>query len=394
VIAWQGGNPEGMLAKLEQQGFTVLRLENAKLFDVPIQLEELSQVLTGRSTVSRGSDYLKGLEGLRKGFSSKEKVKVFYQISAEPIYTVDNKHTISEMLELCGGVNVYDSKGKTSAPVTPEAVVGMRPDVILTSAFDRDAVVEQWDGVLESENILAVNSDEVTRASLRMLQGTQNICTVVDRWRLLKVLKTEKINPPNSIPYISESRIVTETVEDEKYGGFYDISYVQDVSEASLTPNNFSVGDATLWKKWRTFLLDEELVNWEKEAVRFSMLDCMDFKVNKSAWLKNISGENGVVILESSCKTSDRFFFLEFVAFVKVDSVGIPIQTLESYGGMNYDQTDDISKSTTINSITRIPGIENQVAIIRSVLYAGEGQLIIDIETGKTIKYLSGEGWD
>lgn len=185
IIAWEGGNPETILTKLEQQGFKVLRLENAGLIDLPIQLEELSQVLTGHSTVSRGSDYLKGLERLRKEFSNKERVNVFYQISAEPIYTVNNKHTISDMLELCGGTNVFESLGKISAPVTPEAVVGMKPDVILTTTFTHDDVASLWSGVFQAEDIISVPADEVTRASLRMLQGTRNICEALDEWRSL-----------------------------------------------------------------------------------------------------------------------------------------------------------------------------------------------------------------
>jgi len=183
IIAWEGGNPETILTKLEQQGFKVLRLENAGLIDLPIQLEGLSQVLTGHSTVSRGSDYLKGLERLRKEFSNKERVNVFYQISAEPIYTVNNKHTISDMLELCGGTNVFESLGKISAPVTPEAVVGMKPDVILTTTFTHDDVASLWSGVFQAEDIISVPADEVTRASLRMLQGTKNICEALDEWR-------------------------------------------------------------------------------------------------------------------------------------------------------------------------------------------------------------------
>ena len=186
IIAWQGGNPEAMLTKLEQHGFNVLRLENAKLYELPTQLEQLASRLGSDKVAEQLSEsYLNQLNILKQSYADKRKVKVFYQISAQPIYTIDAQHTISEILRICGAENIFPELGKTSAPVTPEAVVGANPDVILTTTFTYDNVVEQWAGIFLVENIMAVPADEVTRASLRMAQGTKNICEALDEWRLL-----------------------------------------------------------------------------------------------------------------------------------------------------------------------------------------------------------------
>lgn len=183
IIAWQGGNPDAMLDKLEEQGFTVLRLENAGLYALPEQVRALSLRLTGKFESDVAKQYHASLDALKNQYANKARLRVFYQISSEPIYTVDGTHVISDMLELCGAENVFENLGKTSAPVTPEAVVGVKPDVILTTTFTYKDVVRQWDGMFVSDNILSVPADEVTRASLRMLQGTENVCEVLDLWR-------------------------------------------------------------------------------------------------------------------------------------------------------------------------------------------------------------------
>ncbi len=185
VIAWQGGNPDALLDQLEQKGFTLMRLQNAELFDLPQQI----RLLAKRLGITAGTDdlaqsYLKDLHDLKQSYAAKSRHKVFYQISAEPIYTVDGTHTISDMLELCGGVNVIESLGKISAPVSPEAVLAAAPEVIMTTSASYAAVVKNWDGVFPSENIVAISGDEVSRASLRMAAGVRNICTVLDEWRM------------------------------------------------------------------------------------------------------------------------------------------------------------------------------------------------------------------
>lgn len=190
ILVWEGGNPQSLLEELERKNYSVHALKNSKLFALPAQLLELEKIL-GVDDVAAdlAEQYSQGLLKLQQDYSNKKLIKVFYQVASEPLYTVDGKHVISEMLAVCGGVNVFNDIGSIAAPVSAEAVLAAQPDVIITSHEMREAVVENWSvtQLVKADNILSVSPDEVARASLRMLQGTRNICEVLDAWRKKKL---------------------------------------------------------------------------------------------------------------------------------------------------------------------------------------------------------------
>ncbi|MBT8142962.1 MAG: ABC transporter substrate-binding protein [Gammaproteobacteria bacterium] len=186
VIAWQNGNPQHIIDELQRKNYPVLALENPSLYELPEQLMTLSERIGGKEKAQQlGIKYRQGLEQLHQKYSSKKNLKIFYQISPDPLYTVNGTHVISEMLNLCGAQNVFANLGSIAAPVSAEAVLAANPDAILTTHEMLNAVREKWQagGLIEVENIISVSADEVARASLRMLDGSKNICTTLDVWR-------------------------------------------------------------------------------------------------------------------------------------------------------------------------------------------------------------------
>ena len=67
-------------------------------------------------------------------------LKVFYQISLQPLYTIGGSHPISEMIELCGGQNLFDDLEQLAPVVSLEDVLSRNPDVII--AGDDSAQLE------------------------------------------------------------------------------------------------------------------------------------------------------------------------------------------------------------------------------------------------------------
>lgn len=186
ILAWQNGNPQNLLDELEHKDYPLLALKNPGLSELPGQLQSLAKRLGALDKVVGLVDaYSIGIEQLKQTYSSKKTIKVFYQISPEPLYTVNGAHVISEMLNVCGAHNIFGGIGNIAAPVSVEALLEASPDVILTTDEMLSAVIENWShtGMFKPENILSVPPDEVARASLRMLQGTQNICEALDEWR-------------------------------------------------------------------------------------------------------------------------------------------------------------------------------------------------------------------
>jgi iron complex transport system substrate-binding protein len=185
VLAWKGGNPDHMLEQLEQRGYRVVRLAPQRLDDVASHLLEIGR-LTGTPEPARraAERYRNGLDELRREHSGKRELRVFYQVSWRPLYTVGGSQLITEVMALCGGRNIFAELGELAPAVGMEAVIARDPEVILTSDVQQDELAEwrPWPGVtaVARGHLYSVNGDLLVRAAPRILQGIREICARLD----------------------------------------------------------------------------------------------------------------------------------------------------------------------------------------------------------------------
>jgi len=107
VLAWQSGTPESAIERLRALKLPVLVIGTHRLAGIAANLE-----LLGRATGHEGQAqaaahaFLSGLERLRGKYAGRKPVRVFYEISAAPLYTIGGSQIISRIIELCGGRNI------------------------------------------------------------------------------------------------------------------------------------------------------------------------------------------------------------------------------------------------------------------------------------------------
>ena len=63
------------------------------------------------------------IRDLRASHAGVRRVSVFVEIDDEPLYTVNGRHVISEVVELCGGSNVFADHPQLAPQVAIEAVL-------------------------------------------------------------------------------------------------------------------------------------------------------------------------------------------------------------------------------------------------------------------------------
>ncbi len=184
ILAWEGGNPKHLITEIERRGYRVEKFPNASLFQLPQQIQAISNLLKV-PPLGISEQYKQELQALVTEFENKKNIAVFYQISTQPIYSIGSAHTISEMLRVCGARNVFSDHVELASPLSPEAVLAAKPEVILTTNQSYEQTSKSWEKLesISQASILKVSGDEVSRASLRMLQGTRNICEALDVWR-------------------------------------------------------------------------------------------------------------------------------------------------------------------------------------------------------------------
>lgn len=188
VLAWKGGNPDHLLEQLAARGYRVVALEPERLDDIGAHMVEIGR-LAGTEQAARevSAQFRTELHALRRAQAGKPAVRVFYQVSWRPLYTVGGRQLISEVIELCGGRNLFADLGDLAPSVSMEAVIARDPEVILTADVQSVDLDEwrRWPGVtaVARGQLSSVDGDLVARASPRILEGTRQVCDALDRAR-------------------------------------------------------------------------------------------------------------------------------------------------------------------------------------------------------------------
>ena len=192
VVAWQSGNSAADIRKLERLGMPVYVTEPQRLSDVAALLKGLGR-LTGRQAKARelAEDYLGRLSDLEQKYRDARPVSVFSQIWQQPLMTISGRHIISDAIRVCGGRNVFADLDAVAPTVDLEAVVAARPEVIIAnSAAENDAVALQafwskWPTLtaVSQGHIHTIPSSAMARPSLRIMEGVETLCGILDRVR-------------------------------------------------------------------------------------------------------------------------------------------------------------------------------------------------------------------
>lgn len=196
VIAWASANNARQLQQLETLKIPVYRSEPRNLSDISKTITNLG-ILTGHQAEASklAGEFNRRLGKLRESNSSKPKLKVFYQVWHQPVYTVNGEHVISKIMNLCGLENIF-AKAKVLAPkVTVESVINHNPDIIIASGMARAQPewLDKWRNwpaihAVAHNNLFFIDPDLIQRQSTRILDAADIMCQQADQARI-KLLK-------------------------------------------------------------------------------------------------------------------------------------------------------------------------------------------------------------
>jgi iron complex transport system substrate-binding protein len=191
VVAWDSGNPRADIAQLRRLGVPVFISEPRHLQDIADDLRKLGH-LTGAdaSAETAARDFEVRLDALRARYAEQRPLRVFYQISAQPLMTVNGAHLISALLALCGGRNIFADLVPLAPAVSTEAVLGADPDVIIAGTWqgEPDNAFDTWKrwpqmSAVRHGRLYTVPADDLHRATPRLLDGAQKVCTLLQQAR-------------------------------------------------------------------------------------------------------------------------------------------------------------------------------------------------------------------
>ncbi len=189
VLAWSSGNSAAQIARLKQLRIAVFESEPRDFAAVAANIERLAQ-LAGTEATGRhaAAAFRARLQSLSATYASRSPVGVFYQIWREPLMTINDRHMISTVLHLCGGLNIFGRLTPLAATIGVEDVVQANPEVIIAGSSEHDNAPSGWKRfpkmtAVMRDNLFVLDPDLLTRAGPRILDGAEILCRQLETAR-------------------------------------------------------------------------------------------------------------------------------------------------------------------------------------------------------------------
>jgi iron complex transport system substrate-binding protein len=177
------------LELLRASGYRVESIRTRSLDDVARALEIVGS-LTGHASEAdaAAAAFRKSLAELASRHRESPPIRVFYQVSRQPLYTVNGEHFVSELLALCGGANIFSDLTELAPLVSPEAVLDRDPEVILAAGDVDHSVFDEWKRWTELkatryDNFFLLPAAEIGRPATRLVQAGHAACAALDSAR-------------------------------------------------------------------------------------------------------------------------------------------------------------------------------------------------------------------
>ena len=198
LLAWQSGTPQHVVTKLRNQGYRVEVIRTRSLEDVALALEAIGRLtgFAGRAAQA-AAEYRQGLAALSDRYSAEESISVFYQIQKRPLYSVSGDHYVSELIDLCGGQNIFWDLINLAPLVAVEAVIERNPEILLVSSDSEENALNEWNrwpdmAANRFGNRYVMQADEIGRPTPRLLLAGEALCKALHQGRLNR----DKTTPP------------------------------------------------------------------------------------------------------------------------------------------------------------------------------------------------------
>lgn len=186
ILVWPQGNPVALIESLRTSGYRVVELEISDIASVAEQIERVGE-LTGHSAQAGriAAEYRAQISDLRRQYGDREPVRVFYQISAQPLFTIGGTQIISDVIDLCRGVNIFEDLDELAPVVGVESVLQRDPEVMISGGFNGENPLTIWEQFEEltavrENRLYLIDAALLARAGPRMAEGAAEVCRVID----------------------------------------------------------------------------------------------------------------------------------------------------------------------------------------------------------------------
>jgi iron complex transport system substrate-binding protein len=196
IIYWRGGTSESQIQSIKKtfnKDVQFISVQPKKLSDIANDIETIGKALGTEAIAKKNADALRSkiaaLNSKQKN-NSERKVKVFYQVWAQPLMTLNQDHIIGDIIQRCGGEQLFANEKVLVPTVSREAVIKANPEIIFT-AVDSTKINTDWSmwssfpqlAAAKNKAFIDLDGDIISRPSPRIMQGAEKICAEINKVR-------------------------------------------------------------------------------------------------------------------------------------------------------------------------------------------------------------------
>lgn len=181
VLAWRGGNAERQVNQLSSLGIKVMWIDAVSIEQVAQALRDLAPYSPAPQKAELAAqNMLRDYAALKAKYDTTTKKRVFLQFGSQPLFTTGQGSIQNQVLEVCGGENIFAASRVPWPQVSREQVLARQPQaiVVVGSASEIPKVEQFWQGQLKIP-VIPLNSDWFERASPRIILAAKQLCAAL-----------------------------------------------------------------------------------------------------------------------------------------------------------------------------------------------------------------------
>lgn len=187
-----GNKHEEAVKKLRELNIPVLVL-------IPESLEDVfeAMVIVGEATGKRKEaeavieglkDRLKKIESRVGAIPEQERVRVYYEVSSDPLMSAGAASLINEVISLAGGINIFSDVAETYPKISEEVLILRDPQFILfpkshgSIQFEPQKIASRplWDKItaVKENRLFSITTDAISRPGPRLVDAVEELAAI------------------------------------------------------------------------------------------------------------------------------------------------------------------------------------------------------------------------
>ena len=193
IVTWPWTTP-AQVAWLRARGVAVFEADAHTIDGIAADIERIG-TLSGTDAAARAAAMQFRTRVARLAHDGRDgvPVRVFYQLSGAPLFTLGGRHLVSQAIERCGGENVFAGLRIPAPQVSVEAVLAATPHAIIagTDYASRPAWLDAWSrwpalDAVRHHALFVVDANLLHRPGPRFVDGIAQLCgTLADARRAI-----------------------------------------------------------------------------------------------------------------------------------------------------------------------------------------------------------------